>query len=223
MPPPKFQRARKPEEKEIRRQAILEAARRLMDEVGAADLSLNELARRAGVSKPNVYRYFESREEVLLHLWTDETRVLVERLEASLPKVPVGDIARTAAAIVAAYAAQPRLCELSSILAAVLERNLSADALVAAKRTVLDLFIRIGTLLHEKLPSIPVDDCMWASRAIGTYLAGIWPATNPGAVADEVLARPEFARLKPDLERDFKRLIEVLIVGLERANADLRR
>ncbi len=60
----KFQRARRPEE--VRRQQILTAARTLLAERGVSELSLNELARRSGVSKPNVYRYFESREDVLL-------------------------------------------------------------------------------------------------------------------------------------------------------------
>jgi AcrR family transcriptional regulator len=77
----KFTRARRPEEKEVRRQQILTAARTLLAERGVSELSLNELARRSRVSKPNVYRYFESREDVLLQLWVDEVRELGERLE----------------------------------------------------------------------------------------------------------------------------------------------
>ncbi len=217
--PRKFQRARKPEEKEIRRQAILKAARRLMSEVGSVELSLTELARRSGVSKPNIYRYFESREEVLLHVWVEEVRELSNRLDASFAAVPVGDIAATAKAIVAAFAAQPRLCELTSIVSPVLERNLSADAIVGAKRTLAGLSLRIGQLLHERLPSISLDDCAWAASAAGIYVAGIWPAANPGPVAAEVFARPDLAGMKPAFTRDFTRFLEVLFSGLVRPKA----
>ena len=61
-----FQRARKPEERIIRRDALLAAAAELFDEGGPAGAGLNAIAARAGFTKSNVYRYFESREEVLL-------------------------------------------------------------------------------------------------------------------------------------------------------------
>src|SRR3954464_1120699 len=67
-----FHRGRKPEDKEVRRRAILDAARELAREAGAFDLSLNELGRRSGVSKPNIYRYFESREDILFQLYLAE-------------------------------------------------------------------------------------------------------------------------------------------------------
>jgi len=215
--PRKFQRARKPEEKEVRRQAILKAARRLMSEVGTIELSLSELARRSGVSKPNIYRYFESREEVLLQVWIEEVRELTERLAASLAHVPTGDVNAAAAATAAAFAAQPRGCELTSIVSPILERNLSAEAIAEAKRTLLTLSLRIGELLHERLPQVSLVDSFWAAGAIGAYVAGVWPGANAGPVATEVLSRPEFAGMKPVFERDLTRFLEVMFRGLERA------
>ena len=56
-----FQRARKPEEITIRREAILAAAASLFDEEGPEGAGLNAIAARARFTKSNVYRYFESR------------------------------------------------------------------------------------------------------------------------------------------------------------------
>ncbi|HHH28079.1 MAG TPA: TetR family transcriptional regulator [Polyangiaceae bacterium] len=42
-------------------------------------LSLNELAKRAGMAKPNIYRYLESRQAVLLALLDDRTARWVAR------------------------------------------------------------------------------------------------------------------------------------------------
>src|SRR6185436_17057431 len=83
----RFQRARKPEQKDARRRAILDAARDLANEVGPIELSLNELGRRSGVSKPNIYRYFESREDVLLQLFVREIDEVVSSIERGLSKL----------------------------------------------------------------------------------------------------------------------------------------
>ncbi len=220
--PPRFQRARKPEEKEVRRQAILKASRRLMDQVGAVDFSLSDLARASRVSKPNIYRYFESREEVLLQLWVEEVRELTDRLERSFGKVAAGDIAATSRAVVAGFAARRQLCELTSIISPVVERNLSADAILTAKMTLVGLTSRIAQLLHERLPSISIADCAWAASAIAIYVAGIWPAVNPAPAVAEVLARPELAGMQPDFERDFTRFVEVLFAGLAARESSAR-
>lgn len=63
-----FQRARTEEQREIRRRAILDTASAMLDEMPVAAVTLNELSRRVGLAKPNVLRYFESREAVLLEL-----------------------------------------------------------------------------------------------------------------------------------------------------------
>src|SRR2546428_13885140 len=63
-----FQRARSEEQREARRQAILGAAAAMLAEMPVAEVTLNELSRRAGLAKSNVLRYFESREAVLLEL-----------------------------------------------------------------------------------------------------------------------------------------------------------
>ncbi len=195
---------------------ILSAARRLLADRGVAELTLNELARRARVSKPNVYRYFESREDVLLQLWVDEVRALGERLEQAFAPVAPGDIDGVIAAVVAGFAAQPLLCELTSIAAPVLERNLSVDAMVRAKTTLATLTVQSAGALHGRLPFLSFEQCSWLSSAAATWVAGIWPALRPAAAVAEALARPALAGMQPVFDRDYPRLLAVLVAGLRR-------
>lgn len=51
-----------------RRAAILETAERLLGERSLRDISIDELARGAGISRPTFYFYFGSKDEVLLTL-----------------------------------------------------------------------------------------------------------------------------------------------------------
>ena len=210
----KFQRARRPEEKEVRRQQILTAARKLLAERGVGELSLNELARRSRVSKPNVYRYFESREDVLLQLWVEEVRELGERLEQAFASLGTGDVAGVIGAVVSAFTTHPLLCELTSIASPVLERNLSVDAIVRAKTNLATLTVHIAGLLHARLPFVSLEDCSWLASTAATWVAGIWPAVNPPRAAIEALSRAELSAMQPVFERDLSHLLRVLIGGL---------
>ena len=82
-----FQRARQPHQKAQRRAHILGVARQMLDQGALDELTLNELARRVGLAKSNVYRYFESRESILLeifqediHEWVDDVVMRLSRM-----------------------------------------------------------------------------------------------------------------------------------------------
>jgi TetR/AcrR family transcriptional regulator len=211
---PRFQRARKPEERQIRRDAILAAAAALFDAGGAAGAGLNAIAAKAGFTKSNVYRYFESREAVLISLFLDEFEALVAGMEEGLPRCPKGQVDPVAEFCAGQFLARPRLCQLISILASVLEENVSEELIVSLKRAVRGLSQRAAIALHRALPQIKLADCAWGGGMIGTLVAGLWPSAHPGAVGAKVSAMPEFAGLKPQADRDLARAIAVLFKGL---------
>src|SRR3569833_166814 len=107
-----FQRARNPEEREIRRETILAAAAEHFDAEGPQGAGLNAIAAKAGFTKSNVYRYFESREDVLLSLFLSELEQLCPDLERRFNSIAPGDIDAIAAAIAAAFITRPRLASL---------------------------------------------------------------------------------------------------------------
>ena len=76
---------------------ILDAARRLIFRTGARKLSLSDVATLAGVSRPTVYRYFVSKEELIDALGKHEVR----RFEAAMDSAMSGvaGLARLEAAV----------------------------------------------------------------------------------------------------------------------------
>src|ERR1044071_6264197 len=80
-----FQRARSPEQREARRRAILGVAANLLAETPLSEISLRELARRVGLSKTNVVRYFETREAVFFALLNQTIDDWVSELPGELP------------------------------------------------------------------------------------------------------------------------------------------
>lgn len=76
---------------------ILEAARRLMLRTGARKLSLSDVATLAGVSRPTIYRYFVSKEDLIDALGTHERRRFDAAMEQAMSGVT--GIARLEAAV----------------------------------------------------------------------------------------------------------------------------
>lgn len=70
--------------KDQRPQEILTAARRLIEEEGAAATSMARIARLAGVSEATVYKYFDSKQELVNQVLTDWATPFAERLHSEL-------------------------------------------------------------------------------------------------------------------------------------------
>jgi TetR/AcrR family transcriptional regulator len=211
---PAFQRARKPQEQQLRRDAILAAASELFDIEGPQGTGLNAIAARAAFTKSNVYRYFESREEVLMSLFLIEFESFVSDFETRSAACPAGDIDALAAISANTFVAHPRFCTFIGILTSVLEQNVSVEKIIALKRAVTVLNRRITAAVSAKLPTATPADCGWAVAMVATLVAGMWPNVTPSAAAAEVLAMPEFEYLKPRPERDLTRAIAALFAAI---------
>jgi len=209
---PRFQRARKPEEKEVRRAAILRAAARLAREVGPLELSLNELGRRSGVSKPNIYRYFESREEILVCLFVAELEPMVAFLEQGLGAR--AEIRAVSQLLTEAFLTRPLLCQLLGMLAAILEHNLSVESITINKLRMAELAERVARSLRRALPWLSEANSNWFVQNIALYVAGMWPSANPAHAAAQALSHPDLAVMRIDAKRDLPQCIEILLAGM---------
>src|SRR5258708_20398645 len=87
-----YQRARRPEQKLERRDAILGAARELALRDGVRAVSLADIAARVGIHKSALLRYFETREQIFLELtaraWRGWTAALHAELADPAPPSP---------------------------------------------------------------------------------------------------------------------------------------
>lgn len=209
-----FQRARSPEKKAQRREALLAAAADLVDEGGVDAVSLAALAKRVGLSKSNIYTYFESREHILLELMHAEWAAWMEGIAPDLVALAGKNDGDAVAAVLAEhYLARPRLCALVAVVTSVLEQNVSEEAIAEFKTHTLALSARGAAMLHATLPALPFERCAWLLKPIFVAVAGFWPLANPPPAVAAVMARPEFAALCVDVETDLRETIAELIGG----------
>ena len=215
--PSPYLRARSPEQKEERRRHLLDTAKSLLlDMPDVHDLGINELARRAEMTKSNVYRYFESSEAVLLDVLVEEFVLWRTELRKALSRgrKRSGTIEHIARAFAATVTARPLLCRLTSIFPSILERNISAERMVEFKHGLLAVRKETALDFHACVPSIPAasfDRCIHLALPL---LIGLWPLSHPAPVAAEVIELPELAALRYRLQHDLEEGLLMLLRGL---------
>jgi AcrR family transcriptional regulator len=216
-----FQRARSEEQREARRQAILSTAAAMLAEMPAAEVTLNELSRRAGLAKSNVLRYFESREAALLELldsaWQDWLARLDHDLAAAVdPAAPVtGRCGQLAATTAASLATEPMLCDLIGAQAAVLERNVSPQVAAQYKRASMAGIDALGALMLRCVPELGAQDAMKLAGATIMTTSALWPHAQPSAaMLAAYQADQELAGMRLDFTATLGEVIEVMSAGL---------
>jgi AcrR family transcriptional regulator len=216
-----FQRARSDEQRALRSQAILDTAAAMLQEMPVADISLNELSRRVGLAKSNVLRYFDSREAVLLELLARSVREWLGHLAAELPSAvrPRAGFKRRAeqlaAAIAQSLAERPVLCDLMSTQAAVLEHNVSVEAIARYKLAALADAEVIAGLVRDALPELSQDDA-WR-YTVGAWLmtAALWAyARPPEAVLEACAADERLEKVQLDFPATLEDYLTTLAIGL---------
>ncbi len=216
-----FQRARNQEQREARRRAILGAAAAMLAEMPVAQVTLNELSRRAGLAKSNVLRYFESREAVLLELLDSAWQDWLVELEAELAgavdaAAPIADRTdQLAVAVAASLASRPMLCDLISAQAAVLERNVSPQVAAQYKRASIAGITALSGLALKAVTELGAHDAFRLAGAVVMMAGALWPHTQPSApMLAAYAADPELAAMRLDFTAAVRELLQVMIAGL---------
>ncbi|GJF32469.1 TetR family transcriptional regulator [Kitasatospora sp. NE20-6] len=214
-----FQRARSEEQREIRRQSILDAAAAMLDEMPVGEVSLNELSRRVGLAKSNVLRYFESREAVLLELldltwrrWTAGLpAVLADAIDAEAAVAERTE--RFAAALAASLAGYRVLCDLLSAQAGVLEHNVSPAVAARYKRAALANVGELAALARFHLPELG-DRASRLAASVIMMIGAVWTHARPSpSMLAAYAADPSLAVWKTDFTTALQDVLATLTAG----------
>ena len=216
-----FQRARSDEQRAVRSQAILDTAAAMLREMPVADLSLNELSRRVGLAKSNVLRYFDSREAVLLELLASASREWLAHLATELPSAVrrrAGFKRRAeqvAKAIAQSLVERPVLCDLSSAQAAVLEHNVSVEAVTRYKLASMADADTLAGLVCDALPELSHDDAWRYVVAAWLMTSALWAyARPPEAVLQAQAADERLQKTLLDFGAVLADYLATLAIGL---------
>ncbi|MEU0073815.1 TetR family transcriptional regulator [Streptomyces sp. NPDC006332] len=205
-----FLRARRPEHKEQRRQAILSAARRLATDSGVHNVTLSGVAAAVGLAKSNMSRYFGTREEMYLELasecWRDWREAVTERLSS-------GDDVVTALA--ETLQARPMFCDLLGHTWTSLEHNVSVPAARDHKRTMIAVMDELGTAVAAADLRLSENEARELVTAATGLAGAVYAAANPPpTLAEAYEQNPELAAAQLSFLPTMQRLLGAVAAGL---------
>lgn len=208
-----FLRARRPEQKQQRYAAILDAARELALRDGVSAVSLAGIAAEVGMHKSALLKYFETREEIFLRLaeaeWQEWAAGLVAQL--SWPGRDPGEVAEVLARSIAE---RPLFCQLLLHSPLTLERNVSVEVVRAFKQGINRCLQEVLPALQRALPALDAEACTDLLLMSGMVASGLWQVAHP---PPQVAALHEtepgvIARL--DLTASLTRFVRTYLAGL---------
>ena len=207
------QRARRSEDKQARRSAILEAAAGLVERRNFASITMSELARHCDLAKGTLYLYFKSKEELFLAMLEQELVQWFDSFGAELARQEAMDADTFGRILARSIAERRKLVDLLPIVHVVLEHNIEQDTALAFKRTLLERLSLGSQLLERALPGLSPGSGLRLLLRIQALVLGLKQMADPAPSVKSVLDREELARLRIDFEPELAQSVADLVRG----------
>jgi AcrR family transcriptional regulator len=207
-------RARSQEAKAERRNQLLQAAREALAEASLDEVTLAGIAERAGLVKAATYRYFETKETLLLELLRTELEEWFEELVERLERPHKKPAEATAQILAETFCARPTLRALLPPLYGAIERNVGERDLQRFKHEILGLMATPAAALEAKLPGLEPGDGLRLLLHTQALIVGLGQMASPPAVLERLFeSDPALRPFRVDLERELSTAVGALIRG----------
>lgn len=215
-----IQRAHRPEQKELRRKAILAGAAKLFRTCRYQDLRMADLAVQLGLGKGTLYLYFPTKEALFLAVLQAEMGAWFKGAEARLATLGTAAGSKAVAeALVAELLDRPLLPSLQALVHGVLEQNVPRAEALAFARFLQDGVTRVGAALERAQPDLaPGRGTEFLLRFYGLVIGSELMSSRPPAVK-EALQDPELQVFNFTFETVFSGAVADLLRGMLKADA----
>ena len=211
-----WQRARTDEKKHERKDAIYKAAFALFKKNGYDKVSFNGIAVEAGFTKSNMYRYFNSKEEIFLNVFANLFEKWFEDCTNQLQKLEQDEAIKSFAITwVKSLMSHPKFLDLTPLLFLSLEKNSSFAQLLEFKTHAKKLLYKISIEIGRIYPDIQGEKAFKFLTLSYAATANYWAATSQSEPLKKIYQLEEFKELKPNFEIDLTTSIEIIIRGIK--------
>jgi len=210
-----WQRATTDKQKESRRNDIFETTLSLFKEHGYENVSFNKIAKEAGFTKSNMYRYFKSKEDIFLAIFGEMFKTWQTHYISELRKLNANEsytvFART---WVDSYLKYPNFLDLIPLLFISLEKNSSYEQLIKFKAMSKDLLFQVSLEVGRIYPSLDPDRAFKLINSSFATTSSFWASNFQNETLKKVYEQDELKFLKPNFKEDLTFSIEIFLRGL---------
>ena len=198
---------------EKRPEEILDGCRKLYKEKSFREITLKDISVETSISRPSIYNYFQTKEEIFLAILSDEYRRWCRSLERILSSssMTVEDFAESLASSL-----KPRetLLKILCMNLYDIEENSREECLVAFKRQYNASIEVLRATLEKFFPSLTEDDRTAFIYQFYPFMYGIYPYVHPTDKQRKAMRKAGVTFYKTTVYDISKRFVISLLSGM---------
>ena len=191
---------------------MLAAAADLLEGWSYSDITMDRIAKRAGIAKGTLYLYFRTKEALFLSLyeerlngWYSQMQALADRSEGTV------DAASAARVVSSSLASEPTLIYLHGLLYSTLSHNIDLEATVAFRRRQSERISVLSRALAGRIEGLSFDRAVRFLIRLEVIVGGLsWAAQPPSALA-QALEEDDLALFRLDFEEELREIATALL------------
>lgn len=208
-----WERARTEQQKQQRIQEIIAATTKLYNKHGFEEITFALIAKEAKFTRSNLYKYFNSKEEIFFELLKNDIVTWRKDFESSVceKQLSVSEFVEMWFEVQQRHL---RMRDLISILYAHLEKKSSFETLVNFKKMVVVEFEILCQLLQRIFPKLSIENAIKFLQIQLALSIGLYTMTDLSPNQQKVLEVTEFSHLSMQYPRYFKQSLVYILQGL---------
>jgi len=210
-----FKRARSDVQIQKRIEEIINATSFIYNSVGYEKLSFNSISKYTNFTRPTIYKYFKTKDEILLKILTEDILLWVNTLTNSFKLNKIYSIDEVSDIWVESISQNFRLLKLQSILFTTIEKNVRLESLTEFKKNIRKCEDTLFKLLTQLYPSAKSDDIENFIVSQLTFALGLYPMCNLNQLQIDAIKELGGNFPKHDFKKIYKSCIYKLLYCLE--------
>ena len=199
------------EQKKERQQQIIATTRKFFEQSDFHGISMEQIARDAGLAKGTVFFYFKTKEELFLAFTQEEITKWHDTIDKQLSDLVKNgqtfDLESFADFLATSLAAHTILLRLVNIIGSVLERNISFTAALEFKKYLRRRIFTTGRKFEECLPVLKEGEGVKLWMVSYFLMSGIVPMAFPAGHVPDVFKEPGMEIFHIEFRQTFKEML----------------
>ena len=166
-----------PELTQTRKNEIVSACEKLFQTMSFREITIKEIAEETSFTRPSIYNYFETKEEIFLALFQKEYEAFAGELDLLCQRDDALSLDELASALAQALAKRAMLLKLLSMNLYDMEENARLERLVEFKTAYRDFISAVDRCLQKFCPALEGQSRQMFLCSFLPFMFGLYPYT----------------------------------------------
>ena len=198
-----FQRARSENQIQDRINEITDAASSIYNSVGYDGLNFSIISEYTKFTRPNIYKYFKTKDEILLVILKNDLKSFITALTSSFKINKVYSIYEISEIWADRLFEHKRLMDLYGFLFTTLEKNASLEALAEFKKEFIPMNTQLMDFIAQLFPVASEESIQNFAYYYLTLACGIYSISNLSKIQMEAIKLSGFDFAPPDFKKTY--------------------